>query len=391
MGELKAMHMVRHDGRLAMIGDEEETAAQLFARARARAWVCAYAVVVALSTTAQQEKAQAQARARAQALVFRLHVLYHLQAQGNVPTIIEGMRVYNDAGVQEGACAVLGNLAMNAANQKAIAEAGGFEQIVTAMVAHQTAGGVRKWVSWRMGNIPAQVGVQQAACCALGKLADNNAANQAKIARAGGIERVVAAMTAHPAEVRVMEIACWALFKFGDQNAKNQEDIVSRGGIERVVSKTAANPPAVGVQKWACGALVSLYLHPVESVHHVRRIKTVGGVECVQQAIVAADAERHTLVWGRQLLNNLDSRTTWEEWGVTFSFSTAVVYWEWAPMHALYLFCSTWILLNVVCYHLENRRRWKRLVFKNPLLRACTYMYICIFIANGLASMYMYT
>jgi len=52
-----------------------------------------------------------------------------------------------------------------------------------------------------------------------------------------------------------------------------------------------ANPPAVGVQKWACGALVSLSLHPVERVHHVSRIKTVGGVECVQQAIVADDAE----------------------------------------------------------------------------------------------------
>jgi len=221
-GELKAMGMlVRPDGRLAMIGDEEETAAQLFARARARAWACVYAVVVSLSTTAKQAKAQAQAQAQAQALVFRLHVLYHLQAQGNAPAIIEGMRVYNNAGVQEGACAALGNLAMNAANQKAIAEAGGIEQIVAAMVAHQAAGGVRKWVSWRMGNIPAQVGVQQAACCALGKLADNNAANQAQIARAGGIERVVAAMTTHPAEVRVLEMACWALFKFGDQNAKN--------------------------------------------------------------------------------------------------------------------------------------------------------------------------
>jgi len=240
------------------------------------------------------------------------------------------MRAYmHDARVQERACLALGTLANNTANHKAIAQAGGIEEIVTAMVAHQAAGMLSKWVSWVMGNILAQVGVQQKACFALGMLANDNGAHQAQIARAGGIEQVLAAMAAHQMAVELQQEACWALRNLAaDDNVAAK--IAESGGIERVVAAMVANPSAVEVQKCACGMLVILsqkkrsvwcMLFDVflsgtfsagERVVHVRRIKTAGGVECVLQAIVATDAAEDTKKWGRQLLNDLDSRRTWE-------------------------------------------------------------------------------
>jgi len=192
----------------------------------------------------------------------------------------------------------------NNANQKAIAEAGGIEKIVAAMAhqeagllrTHQEAGMLRKWASWAMGNIPAQVGVQQKACFALGMLANDNSANQAQIARAGGIEQVMAAMAAHQMAVELQQEACWALRNLAaDDNVAVK--IAESGGIERVVVTMVAHPSAVQVQKCACGALVNLsqkkrsvwcmlfdvFLSGMfsagERAVYVRRIKTAGGVE----------------------------------------------------------------------------------------------------------------
>jgi len=61
-----------------------------------------------------------------------------LEAQGDVRAIVEGMRAYNDAGVQWKGCSALSNLAgINADNRKAIAVAGGIPVVLAAMKAHE--------------------------------------------------------------------------------------------------------------------------------------------------------------------------------------------------------------------------------------------------------------
>ncbi|KAJ1480235.1 hypothetical protein T484DRAFT_1811347, partial [Baffinella frigidus] len=84
------------------------------------------------------------------------------------------------SGVQQKGCWALANLAVVAVNKTAIARAGGIEAVVAGMGAHPTI-----------------AGVQQTGCRALRKLASNDDANKTAIAGAGGIAAVVAGMGAH--------------------------------------------------------------------------------------------------------------------------------------------------------------------------------------------------
>ncbi len=64
--------------------------------------------------------------------------------------------------------------------------------------------------------------MQEDACGAISNLAALNADNQLKLAEAGGIEAVVAAMTAHKASAGVQAQACIALRNLTHNNAGNQ-------------------------------------------------------------------------------------------------------------------------------------------------------------------------
>jgi len=76
--------------------------------------------------------------------VFRRQ-LDDLEAQGNVPAIVEGMHAYNDAGLQKQASAALYSLAQkNIANRRKIAAEGGIEGVLAAMHAHLSKVGVQE-------------------------------------------------------------------------------------------------------------------------------------------------------------------------------------------------------------------------------------------------------
>ena len=102
--------------------------------------------------------------------------------------------------------------------------------------------------------------MQQVGCGALQHLAFNNAANQAAIASAGGIEVVVAAMGAHASDAAVEQNGCSALQYLASNNAANQAAIAAAGGIEAVVAAMGAHAVNEMVQRHGCGALLNLAL-----------------------------------------------------------------------------------------------------------------------------------
>ena len=64
--------------------------------------------------------------------------------------------------------------------------------------------------------------MQEDACAAISNLAAVKEANQLKLAQAGGIQALVAAMAAHKANAGVQEQACVALRNLTHNNAGNQ-------------------------------------------------------------------------------------------------------------------------------------------------------------------------
>jgi len=97
------------------------------------------------------------------------------------------------SGVQQKGCWALANLAVEAVNKAAIARAGGIDAVVAGMRAHRS----NEWV-------------QEDGCSALRNLARSDDFKTA-IARAGGIEAVVAGMRAHRSIAKVQEDGCSAL------------------------------------------------------------------------------------------------------------------------------------------------------------------------------------
>ena len=121
--------------------------------------------------------------------------------------------------------------------------------------------------------------MQQQACWALSNLAINDG-NKVKIAGAGDIEAVVAAMEAHKASVFVQQQTCWAL-RYLAVNDCNRVKIAEAGGIEAVVSAMKEHKTIVLVQEPEC--LTLLYLTAQDSLSQV--IKEAGGVECVKHVV----------------------------------------------------------------------------------------------------------
>ncbi len=97
--------------------------------------------------------------------------------------------------------------------------------------------------------------------------------NQVRIAEAGGIEAVVAAMATHQASARMQEWACRALKKLAEHG----------GGWDG------------GVTLWGGGGRVGASLR--------QRIKTAGGVERVRMAVKASIATHQTKTLGNAMLD----------------------------------------------------------------------------------------
>ncbi|KAJ1486531.1 hypothetical protein T484DRAFT_3630648, partial [Baffinella frigidus] len=78
------------------------------------------------------------------------------------------------------------------------------------------------------------------------------------IARAGGIEAVLAGMGAHTSIAEVQTRGCAALANLGGNHAENKTAIARAGGIEAVAAGMVAHRSITGVQTEGCRALRNL-------------------------------------------------------------------------------------------------------------------------------------
>ena len=119
--------------------------------------------------------------------------------QGAIDIALEAMTAHKECtDVLVQACVLLRNLAGRSDNQDAIAAAGGIESILDAM---------------RTQNSDSELIIQ--ACRALANLAVHNAGNQIKIATVGGIECIIAAMSAFPKLGKPRPLCSTLLFQRG--------------------------------------------------------------------------------------------------------------------------------------------------------------------------------
>jgi vacuolar protein 8 len=123
-----------------------------------------------------------------------------------------------------------------------------------------------------------------AACGALGNITVN-ADNKVKVAAAGGIETILAGMTANKASAGVQKQACGALRNLSANNPANKDAVAAAGGIEALATSMKTHQASALLQEYACGALYNLAINA--SLRG--RIKAAGGVELVKRAVSASD------------------------------------------------------------------------------------------------------
>ncbi len=123
--------------------------------------------------------------------------------------------------------------------------------------------------------------------------------HQTLIVWAGGIERTVAAMHEHKVP-EVQQAACFAIRSLSLNSTANQISVVKAGGLERL--NAALNSLAPLVQKAACAALMALS----SCVSIAEKIRLSGAPASLRNMITAPDVSKDAKRLGEQLLGRLD-------------------------------------------------------------------------------------
>uniref|UniRef100_A0A7S0FV67 EF-hand domain-containing protein n=1 Tax=Pyrodinium bahamense TaxID=73915 RepID=A0A7S0FV67_9DINO len=122
-----------------------------------------------------------------------------------------------DAASQEYLCECLEQMALEPNGKKDIAQFRGIEAILTAMSNHREA-----------------PGVQEHACAALGNLASQAEDYQIELVHHGAVEAIITAMSTHKASPKAQETACWALRELA-LTSEGRRQITDSSGIDRVL------------------------------------------------------------------------------------------------------------------------------------------------------------
>ena len=164
-----------------------------------------------------------------------------LKAQKNFAAIVSGMKFHAmHAGIQEKACRAFLDLARSDADNKVrIAEAGGIPLILAALDKHATHAGVAESACWAVINLTAK-----------------NDDNKLRIAQAGGIPLILAALDIHATHAGVVENACWAVLNVG--SAGNRALIAEAGGIPLILAALDNHATNASVVDRACWAVLNL-------------------------------------------------------------------------------------------------------------------------------------
>ena len=133
-----------------------------------------------------------------------------------------------------------------------------------------------------------------------------------RIAAAGGIEAVVAALQRFGAEdAGVAEQGCAALFNLTPADVAVQTAIASAGGVEAVVSALRAHGEEnAAVAKFGCGALGNLCQDTAANAAAIAAAVSAGAAPVVQAAMRTHPYEIYLrTVFGPELLAKLRSRS----------------------------------------------------------------------------------
>ena len=173
--------------------------------------------------------------------------------------VVKAMHIYmEEIDVQEKACVALGSLVLDVEHRARVARAGGIDAVVAAMREH-----------------PGSEALQERACCALAHLSDGDPRGCAAIARAGGLVAVAEAMRAFGSVAALQRWAC-AVFAHtldaaedaaGAQlglepvEAGGRQAIVDAGGVGLLLTALKTLPKDGAVQRECCAALAALAQH----------------------------------------------------------------------------------------------------------------------------------
>jgi len=175
-----------------------------------------------------------------------------------------------DRQLQLHACGTLVDLACNNFRCKErITAAGGLERIVAAMT-----------------TFAGDSEVQLQACRALCNMAHNADANRLKINSLGGIDRIIDAMRNYKAHQQLQLFAIKTLVNLADSCADNKIKIAGAGGIECIIEAMENHTEVtdVDLQLQACGALRNL-ICKTQKRDTRDEIVTKGGAEQIVRAM----------------------------------------------------------------------------------------------------------
>jgi hypothetical protein len=161
---------------------------------------------------------------------------------GGLLAIVQTMeRLSEDKDVQVSACLALEKLALDAENETAIADVGGVEAILAAMMTHYT-----------------DVAVHEAAWGALWNLSCRNADSVMTVDTAGGMEAIIAAMQHHVDSPAIQRNACGTLANLCVSNDARRTALAKSGGFVAVAAALQRHWDDQDVKNEASYALTAL-------------------------------------------------------------------------------------------------------------------------------------
>lgn len=140
------------------------------------------------------------------------------------------------------ACDALSNLTFHPGGSDMIAEAGGIEAILAAMSAPT-------------GNSADHVKLLSSACGALRNLAYKHATNKKDIAQAGGIVMIMNAMKQYPQDTELQSAGCDLLRNLSHDSDHNQASIVQEHGVDTILAAMKGHQCHVETQAYGCAVL----------------------------------------------------------------------------------------------------------------------------------------
>lgn len=145
--------------------------------------------------------------------------------------------------------------------------------------------------------------LQGLACWTLGNLACNSENNSAAIARAGGVQHIIAASKEHFHDAAVQTAAFWALWNLSLNSALGRSTILSTRGVDQILSAMKQHLEELHVQVQACGLLWSLAVD-----EDPRQAMTeAGAVDAIVEALVAHPESEPLRVQACGILGDLSS------------------------------------------------------------------------------------